>query len=644
MKFSKRVLAVVMMASVAFSVTEPVVAIDKPSEKEEVIYVNLSGDGTVKDIYAVNIFGSGSIIDYGDYSSVEMLNVNTKITQDGELITFKSEEGRVYYKGKMKDTIIPWDISLKYYMDGKEYTATDVAGKSGKLEIHFKVTKNDTYQGNFFDNYALQATFTLDTEKCSDIEADGATVANVGSNKQLMYTMLPGEGIDTFITADVNNFEMSAVAINGIPLALNVEVDDTELMSKVTELLDAIKKLDAGAGNLEDGISDLKTGAEGDLQTGVHELTQGMASLNEGIVIIENGLGELDSKSTELSEGSTAVRDALTEIQVALSQVSMSTEQVQQLVEGSASISSGIDGLVVAVEELKANVSYEAYKTVMSSNGLDITQVQAENANTIAALSSQIETLNQQIAYLQANNGDANTIAQLQAQVKQLSGIVTLLTGNTAAINGMESYLAEINNNIDLIVIGVEELKANYALVDGGINVLAEELANMAVNMSRLKRGIDTLVAQYGKLHTGITQYTDGVAEILAGYSELAEGAKVLLGGTGKLDDGVEELISGISELYDGTGELKDGTSELYEKTDGMDTEISDKIDELLGSITGDNTEIESFVSDRNTNVLAVQFVIQTEAIDVEEIETVVVEEKEQLNFWQKLLRLFGLY
>ena len=644
MKFSKRVLAVVMMASVAFSVTEPVVAIDKPSEKEEVIYVNLSGDGTVKDIYAVNIFGSGSIIDYGDYSSVEMLNVNTKITQDGELITFKSEEGRVYYKGKMKDTIIPWDISLKYYMDGKEYTATDVAGKSGKLEIHFKVTKNDTYQGNFFDNYALQATFTLDTEKCSDIEADGATVANVGSNKQLMYTMLPGEGIDTFITADVNNFEMSAVAINGISLALNVEVDDTELMSKVTELLDAIKKLDAGAGNLEDGISDLKTGAEGDLQTGVHELTQGMASLNEGIVIIENGLGELDSKSTELSEGSTAVRDALTEIQVALSQVSMSTEQVQQLVEGSASISSGIDGLVVAVEELKANVSYEAYKTVMSSNGLDITQVQAENANTIAALSSQIETLNQQIAYLQANNGDANTIAQLQAQVKQLSGIVTLLTGNTAAINGMESYLAEINNNIDLIVIGVEELKANYALVDGGINVLAEELANMAVNMSRLKRGIDTLVAQYGKLHTGITQYTDGVAEILAGYSELAEGAKVLLGGTGKLDDGVEELISGISELYDGTSELKDGTSELYEKTDGMDTEISDKIDELLGSITGDNTEIESFVSDRNTNVLAVQFVIQTEAIDVEEIETVVVEEKEQLNFWQKLLRLFGLY
>ncbi|MCI5620960.1 MAG: hypothetical protein MR355_05280 [Lachnospiraceae bacterium] len=77
-------------------------------------------------------------------------------------------------------------------------------------------------------------------------------------------------------------------------------------------------------------------------------------------------------------------------------------------------------------------------------------------------------------------------------------------------------------------------------------------------------------------------------------------------------------MNSGIGDLYDGTTELKDGTSEMRFKTDGMDTEISDQIDEMIESITGGNTEVVSFVSEKNTNVDEVQFVIQTEAIEIE--------------------------
>lgn len=105
---------------------------------------------------------------------------------------------------------------LKFFIDGKEYSASDAAAKSGKLEIRFNVTKNENCKGNFFDKYALQASFTLDTEKCENISAPGATIANVGAKKQISYTMLPGKGIDTVITADVKNFEMPSVSINGI--------------------------------------------------------------------------------------------------------------------------------------------------------------------------------------------------------------------------------------------------------------------------------------------------------------------------------------------------------------------------------------------------------------------------------------------
>jgi hypothetical protein len=42
--------------------------------------------------------------------------------------------------------------------------------------------------------------------------------------------------------------------------------------------------------------------------------------------------------------------------------------------------------------------------------------------------------------------------------------------------------------------------------------------------------------------------------------------------------------------------------------------------------------------------VKSVQFVIRTTAIEKADVITAVPEPKETLNFWHKLLRLFGLY
>ncbi len=286
----KRILPAVTSAVLIIGTITPAFAVGTPSSgKEEVIYINLTADGSVKEVYAVNIFGSGEITDYGDYSSVEMLNTTDKISQDGDKITFSGSADRMYYKGKMNSTVIPWDISLKYFIDGTEYSANEVAGKSGRLEIKFKVTRNEKCTGAFFDDYALQAAFTLDTEKCHDITAADATIANVGSKKQISYTILPGEGIDTSITAEVTDFEMAAVSINCVPLSMNIEVDDEELMDQVNELINALAELDDGAGELKDGVSELQYAAENDLQSGVNDLSNGVAELYDGADRLNNG-------------------------------------------------------------------------------------------------------------------------------------------------------------------------------------------------------------------------------------------------------------------------------------------------------------------------------------------------------------------
>lgn len=157
MKNIKKVSAAAMSVMLMGYLAVPVFAEAESSEKEEVIYIMTDAFGNVTDMEAVNIFSGGDIIDYGDYSAVKILNTTDRINQDEDQITFSSGSDKVYYQGTMKNTAIPWNISIRYFMDGNEYSAEDIAGKSGALEIHFTVTKNENCKGSFYEDYALQA-------------------------------------------------------------------------------------------------------------------------------------------------------------------------------------------------------------------------------------------------------------------------------------------------------------------------------------------------------------------------------------------------------------------------------------------------------------------------------------------------------
>ena len=115
---------------------------EETAEKEEVIYVMSAADGSVDGVYAVNIFGKGDVTDYGDYADVKLLNTNDSVDIDGDKITFSTESDKSYCQGTLKNAEIPWTISIKYFLDGKELSPEEMAGKSGSLEIKFKVEKN----------------------------------------------------------------------------------------------------------------------------------------------------------------------------------------------------------------------------------------------------------------------------------------------------------------------------------------------------------------------------------------------------------------------------------------------------------------------------------------------------------------------
>lgn len=656
MKRLKKGIALLLAVLITANTSVPAFAAENTSPKEEVVYIMAQADGSVDSINVVNIFTGGNITDYGGYSAVKMLTTTDKINQTGDKITFSSSAEKVYYQGTLQEKEIPWNISIRYFLNHKEYTPEEIAGKSGSLEIKISITKNSKCDGSYFEDYALQATFVLDTSLCRDIMAEGATVANVGSDKQLLYTVLPGKGLETSIYTEVEDFEMSAAAINGIKLNLNVEVDDEELTEKIEELMDATKKLDNGAEELSDGAGDLKTGSHSldtglsSLKSGAGELDSGITTLQSGMKSMQTGLNTLNRQSSVLTKSSTQIKTALKTIQKSLSAVSVSTDELEELTSASNQIKIGIGNLSKGITTLKNNLGYAQYKAAMSQNGLDIDLLKSSNQQAMTDCSNQIEALKQTIAALENQNGyDENQVEQLKTKVKELEGMLQLLQANNAAIGGTESYLNGVAEGTNDLYTGVTALEKEYEKFDKAISELAVTLRGMVTKMSELTTGINQLVTSYKKFDKGLNQYTDGVAEIVSGYrtmirgiSSLASGSGELLKGSGELSSGSAKLYDGVVSLCDGAGKLNDGTSELNTETSKMDTELQDKIDEILASIEGEQTETKSFVSEKNKKVSNVQFVIKTSAVEKEEIETEEKEQTESKSLWQKFIQLFG--
>lgn len=691
-------------------------AAEDTQEKEEVVYAVLDTSGKVDGLYVVNSFTSNDVVDYGSYENIKNLTTTDEITQDGDRISFHTDADKIYYQGDLKTKEIPWNIEIHYMMDGTEYSAEDLAGKSGKLEITMEITENKNCNDSFWDGYALQASLALDSKKCTNIEAPDATIANVGSDKQLSYIIMPGKGANITITADVEDFEMDAISINGTKLNLEFDFDKDDLLDQVYDIQDAIKELNNGANDLNDGAGDLKDGANElkdgagelkdgtkdmydgtiSLEDGANSLNDGVKSLNNGIETVQTALNTLNGKSGKLTKGSSQVLKALKQIQSSLKQVELDTKDLAALSSASTQINTGIGSIVDGLKTIDGSI--DTYYNSLSAAGisnidayigkhneaisaLSITDTQRAlyQAHVSSGTDGVMQKLSELIAsgnseaiglysQYEAAGNDASVIVNYVTTAGKLIGVETLLKGDVAYIQGSNQLISGINASLDSnsgqLMVGALSLQSNYKTFNDNIQSMTKSLEALATNMNTLKSGIDTLVKNYKKVDSGISEYTDAVKKITKGYDDICKGSYSVVDGTASLYDGTKDLVQGALDLYngsndlsdgtidlangtdelvDGTNELTDGTNEFYDKTKNMDTEITDTIDDTIDELTGKNIETISFVSDKNTNVDSVLFVIKTPEIKKTEAKEPVVEEEEKTGLGAKFLKLFGL-
>ena len=101
------------------------------AEKKEVVYATLDGSGANKSAYVVNVLEGNAgetVQDFGAYEQVVNLTDTSELTQLSDSVIATLPEGEFSYQGSLSDAQTPWNISLKYFLDGQEISPNEVAG------------------------------------------------------------------------------------------------------------------------------------------------------------------------------------------------------------------------------------------------------------------------------------------------------------------------------------------------------------------------------------------------------------------------------------------------------------------------------------------------------------------------------------
>lgn len=594
-------------------------------EKDETVYVIAGSDGSPEKIivseWLKNTEKASKLEDSSELKNIKNVKDNAKYVIDKDNMKVWTAEGKdVYYQGEI-DKKLPVDISVSYTLDGKNVSAKELAGKSGRVTIKYSYKNNEARTVNvdgqsltMYVPFSVVTGLVLDDKAFSNVEVTNGRVINDGKRNIVMGFALPGmkENLgdaanslnlpETFeVTADVKNFSVeTSISVVSSELFANVSSDKLSsldgIKSQLDEFANSANKLADGSSQLYDGLGTLLEKA-GEIKTGTLKLYRGAVSLNDGAKQfvagtdelykgtgeLNEGLQALSSKSEQLNNGAAQIFDSLiaqanTELSArGLGAVSMTKDNYSSVL---TSIIKNMDeGNVRAIATQKARQTVEAQ---VHQNEAQIAAVVTEkikeqvlqNVLNASGISMTVEAYKNALA--------SGTIPASVAQ--QIDNAVAAQMSSEQVQSTIQAKVnAEINNQI--------EQAMNSPAVVQGIEEAVAKAKTGASSLAALKGQLD----KYNQFYQGLRQYTEGVdkaakgsKKINYGVGQLAEKSKELQAGAATLEAGIKALMAGGDKLVGGVSQLNDGAKTLSEGMNRFNKEGVQKIVELFNGKFGE--------------------------------------------------------
>ena len=659
-------------------------ALAAPMQKSETVYVNLNSDGSIEKAFAVNEFklsGQDAVLDYGDYKNIKNLSSDVKPKLQNGYIEWQVDpkSSAFYYQGELNHAELPWDFSFSYTLNGRYVEAEELAGKSGTVEIYINAEKNPNANSYFTENYLAQLSVSLDTEKCTAIDAPDAMTSNVGSIKTLTFMVLPKMSKSYQISFNAENFEFDGITIGLVKVSDGIlgsidslKTDISSISGNISSLVDGSGQLNDGAQSLAQGLSMLNSGASSltqiqpmlnsamnEFESGVSALSDGSGRLVSGSGEIRSGLMQLDASSYEISKGIGQIESGLYQMTKDKKTAVNGKAQLEKSRSSVSELSDGAKNLKDGYTQIEAGLGTIAESSGEVSTGMAIL---SSNRSNIDYLTSSSTALSTQIGYVLSSMSDEQK-AQMGQIVELLTAAQQYAQASGGALSTLYSSAESFADAAMQMASGADTMHTNMKTLNDGFNTMyngigkVDEVFDAAVTFAdstiSLIEGAETIYSGVGALDTGFDEYSSAVGSITENYISIDNGLFDLDSGINSVKNGflslsgaADGVFSSMNELTDSIATLDRGASSLYNGAQQMDSGVSSFGSMLNGvdiasliSMT-QNSETVSFTAPGIVSPESVVFIIKTPSVTLDD-EEAEEPEPEKKGFFQKLIALF---
>lgn len=558
---------------------------DNDADKDESVYLISDANGNVNKTIVVdhlkNKDKKDTLEDASNLSDIENVKGKEKFTQSGDKLTWQAGGKDIYYQGTATEEP-PVTQKVTYYLDGKEISPEDLAGKSGKVKIRFDYTNTTSYTETVNgEKQTVSVPFAAITglvlgDGFENIEVTNGKAEVSDSSSVVLGYALPGlkdslgikdKDLDGDVnipeymemTADVENFSMPAamtfvvnasdyVSTDGIDTS---DLDDmiNDLKDASTQLQDGSKTLAEGTDTLADGLSTLQSklgtfaSGVGTLQSGLKAYTDGVSTLSGGLNTLGNSTGALVSGADKLNSGAG------------------------QLASGSATLKDGLKSYTDGASTLAAGVgNLDAGMDTLKSGTDTLSQSAPSLVSGVNSLSDGINTLNKALKTPMSDEEVAKYKKAAKAGVDaKLADDTNATSYNNTKKYAAEKYYNEMTSDSS-VEKTVESLKANktlynmiYSTVEAQVkqqieNAIQEYVSNGVSREEAIKaicgQDYDKYVEELSTNNTDsqLKAMAKQVLEGVAGSSKDAVGTSVADAAKTGAETGAQEaVITGIN-------------------------------------------------------------------------------------------------